>query len=146
MNNQERGITLCPVCGRPLNEGLHDHENTDGLTRQSGRIERREQLPRNLLTHFEETLTAIQVVEAFGGGGTMREWWEREQRTKKDSVYTAIGILEGLKKGVGGGVIYGVGGFNRWPVSFKGTVSFSRVHAINQEAIKRALELGFEIC
>jgi hypothetical protein len=124
--------------------------------------------PRNLHTHFDETLLAMAAIEDRSGD----EWLSRQLRATEDDRYTiAFALkqsLDQLASAVGleteaesdpdnAGwlldaartrlssmeIVYGSGGWNRWGVRGDGRVLFSKYHERSGDA-EKAESLGFE--
>lgn len=114
-------------------------------------IETEKFLPRNLLTHQEETIQAMAKVEG--------EAWLNDQKrslAKKDLELTVYGAIKNLKEWPAPkegeevfsiAEIYGGGGTSRWYVMTDGTVRFSPFHDRVEPRTKtqKAQELGFKM-
>jgi hypothetical protein len=98
-----------------------------------GKIETEQ--PRNLLTHPELTISAMEELEG-------EEWRKLQgERVKSGQLtYTLEGAMKWLRgegendTGTESYTVYGFGGHNRWYVDEDGGVRLSRKHASPKEA------------
>ena len=132
-----------------MNE-IPERENTEPEIPETKETE---QSPRNILTHYQETLDAMTEIE----GEKWKARQEEEKWTHGRGLKDALVALEKYKpKGSAYSfIIYGEGGENRWIVRADGSVEFSGMHASHlagkkvfgdkEKVISKALTLGFKI-
>ncbi|NDB82189.1 MAG: hypothetical protein EB127_05525 [Alphaproteobacteria bacterium] len=108
--------------------------------------------PKNLLTNFDETFQAMKLIE----GDKWAKFQEHNQHHPQ-TIYGAKAALESKledpyysseeeQNKPSGIVIYGEGGFTRYPVLYSGEVCFSEYHAKHhQNKLEEAERSGFRI-
>lgn len=100
--------------------------------------------PKNILTHYDDTLRAISLIE--GEGWT---WCQETEGQTMHSARNAIVLWNRDHKDPSAAdtslfTIYGSGGFNRYFVYTDGSVKFSAGHGSKKDG-ERASRLGFKI-
>ncbi|MEK7644715.1 MAG: hypothetical protein AAB391_00110 [Patescibacteria group bacterium] len=113
----------------------------DEIERQQEKMESK--IPKNLLTHYEDTLRAMSYLEGEG--------WLLGEKAEGQTAASALKAIESWSKGKTGEgapvslfTIYGAHGFNRYFVYSDGSVLFSAGHASKKDT-ERASRLGFGI-
>jgi len=99
--------------------------------------------PRNLRTHFQETMEAMAEIEG-------KAWLKTQETATELGVCGAREYLEEADDESSPYTIYGDGGVNRWVVRPDGTVELSRHNATrggldDAGDIQKAKNLGFKI-
>ncbi len=118
----------------------HTYRGDNSQDNAVGDSEIKRQAPRNLLTHFEDTIAAMRDIEG-------ENWWDfqQEQREIGQLDGTVFGALEDLKAGAvrrRGLLIAGEHNYNRYIVKRDGKVTIAVMN--NPQERERAHALGFE--
>jgi hypothetical protein len=71
--------------------------------------------------------------------------WEKELKGNYDLIAKGVKLGCFISSPNNDGAIYGSSGFNRYAVRVDGRIFFLRDLAINEAALKKAIELGFDI-
>jgi len=107
----------------------------------------REHPPRNLVTNYDETVSAMGEVE-----GDAPAWHDMMSRAEGNTIESAMTSLNrGLEHEEDYldepivNIVYGIFGINRWFVRAGGSVEFSKRHAASPEQLEKARQLGFRI-
>ena len=99
--------------------------------------------PRNLLTHFDETVEALASIE---GPRWLADQFENDRERYPKNIAAAMEKLSGTKKMYAEFIVEGAGGINRWLVRPDGSVVYLQsTKAGGPEKAERARVLGFSI-
>ena len=104
----------------------------------------KEIFPRNILTHYQETLDAITKMEG--------ENWKNDQSREGKTMYSALKMLKSLPHDPSRNVLLdiftvnGGDGWHRYYIYPDGSVSFCSLHVFEKsEDVDLAKKLGFKI-
>jgi len=103
--------------------------------------------PLNAVEDFEKVIDTIEMMEDYKGTEGWREDYGPQVITAKRELneYNTTYPKEWYDETKCCGIIYGLGGGNRYYVRASGRVDFSSNHCSNEETIDRARKLGFYI-
>lgn len=120
---------------------LEQRRKKEQVVLEKQQEERESKLPKNLLTHLDDTIRAIACIEG-------ESWLNGQREEDGKNVFTALQVIADARKQKTASKyplfdMYGMS-VNRYWVFSDGTVKFSQHHGTRKD-IERARRLGFDV-